>query len=141
MTHNPPTPITDYIFQFPPEVQEKLNQMRDAILEIVPTLYGYRSPTASRRFSSRATSSTSRATRATSASTPARTESRCLPPSLAHTNSARAQCSFRWMSPCRWSSCAASPPIEKSKISPRRNRVNAFYNLPENIEFNMICNL
>ena len=30
------TPITDYILQFPPEVQEKLNQMRDAILEIAP---------------------------------------------------------------------------------------------------------
>ena len=36
MTQNPSTPITDYILQFPPEVQEKLNQMRDAILEIVP---------------------------------------------------------------------------------------------------------
>ena len=36
MTHNPPTPITDYILQFPPEVQEKLNQMRDTILEILP---------------------------------------------------------------------------------------------------------
>ena len=36
MTHNPPTPITDYIREFPPEVQEKLNQMRDAILEIAP---------------------------------------------------------------------------------------------------------
>ena len=36
MTHNPPTPITDYILGFPPEVQEKLNQMRDAILEVVP---------------------------------------------------------------------------------------------------------
>ena len=33
---NPPTPITDYIFQFPPETQEKLNQMREAILEIIP---------------------------------------------------------------------------------------------------------
>ena len=30
------TPITDYILQFPPEVQEKLNQMRDTILEIAP---------------------------------------------------------------------------------------------------------
>ena len=30
------TPITDYILQFPPEVQAKLNQMRDAILEIAP---------------------------------------------------------------------------------------------------------
>ena len=30
------TPITDYIFQFPTEVQEKLNQLRDAILEIAP---------------------------------------------------------------------------------------------------------
>jgi uncharacterized protein YdhG (YjbR/CyaY superfamily) len=36
VTHNPPTPITDYILQFPPEVQEKLNQMRDTILEILP---------------------------------------------------------------------------------------------------------
>ena len=36
MTHTPPTPITDYILQYPPEVQEKLNQMREAILEIVP---------------------------------------------------------------------------------------------------------
>lgn len=36
MTHNPPTPITDYILGFPPEVQAKLNQMRDAILEIAP---------------------------------------------------------------------------------------------------------
>ena len=31
-----PTPITDYILQYPPEVQEKLNQMREAILEIIP---------------------------------------------------------------------------------------------------------
>ena len=36
MTHNPPTPITDYILQFPPEVQAKLNQMRGAILEVAP---------------------------------------------------------------------------------------------------------
>ena len=36
MTHTPPTPITDYILGFPPETQEKLNQMRDAILEILP---------------------------------------------------------------------------------------------------------
>lgn len=36
MTHTPPTPITAYILQSPPEVQEKLNQMREAILEIVP---------------------------------------------------------------------------------------------------------
>ncbi len=36
MPHTPPAPITDYILQFPPEVQQKLNQMRDAILEIVP---------------------------------------------------------------------------------------------------------
>lgn len=31
-----PTPITDYILQYPPETQEKLNQMREAILEIIP---------------------------------------------------------------------------------------------------------
>ena len=36
MSHTPPTPITDYILQFLPEVQQKLNQMRAAILEIVP---------------------------------------------------------------------------------------------------------
>ena len=36
MLHTPPTPITDYILQYPPEVQEKLNQMRDTILEILP---------------------------------------------------------------------------------------------------------
>lgn len=36
MLHTPPTPITDYILQYPPEVQEKLNQMRDTILEIIP---------------------------------------------------------------------------------------------------------
>ena len=36
MTHTPPTPITDYILGFPPETQEKLNQMRDTILEILP---------------------------------------------------------------------------------------------------------
>ncbi|NLI53588.1 MAG: hypothetical protein GX417_04610 [Clostridiales bacterium] len=36
MTHTPPTPITDYILQFPPEVQEKLNALRAAILEVVP---------------------------------------------------------------------------------------------------------
>ncbi len=30
------TPITDYILQFPPSVQEKLNLMRNAILEIAP---------------------------------------------------------------------------------------------------------
>ena len=30
------TPITDYILSSPPEVQEKLNAMRDAILEILP---------------------------------------------------------------------------------------------------------
>ena len=31
-----PTPITDYILQFPPDVQLKLNALREAILEIVP---------------------------------------------------------------------------------------------------------
>ena len=31
-----PTPITDYILQQPPEIQPKLNQMREAILEIIP---------------------------------------------------------------------------------------------------------
>ena len=31
-----PTPITDYILQFPPDVQQKLNALREAILEIVP---------------------------------------------------------------------------------------------------------
>lgn len=36
MLHTPPTPITDYILSSPPEVQPKLNQMRDAIREIVP---------------------------------------------------------------------------------------------------------
>lgn len=36
MTHTPPTPITDYILQFPPETQAKLTQMRDTILEIIP---------------------------------------------------------------------------------------------------------
>ena len=36
MTHTPPTPITDYILQQPPEIQPKLNQMREAILEIIP---------------------------------------------------------------------------------------------------------
>lgn len=36
MLHTPSTPITAYILQFPPEVQEKLNQMREAILEIAP---------------------------------------------------------------------------------------------------------
>ncbi|MBA4385843.1 MAG: hypothetical protein C0410_13985 [Anaerolinea sp.] len=36
MPHNPPTPITDYILGFPPEVQLKLNQLRDTILEILP---------------------------------------------------------------------------------------------------------
>ena len=30
------TPITDYIREQPPEIQEKLNQMREAILEIAP---------------------------------------------------------------------------------------------------------
>ena len=30
------TPITDYILQQPPETQEKLNQLREAILEIIP---------------------------------------------------------------------------------------------------------
>ena len=30
------TPITDYILSSPPEVQPKLNAMRDAILEILP---------------------------------------------------------------------------------------------------------
>lgn len=30
------TPITDYILQFSPDVQAKLNQMREAILEIAP---------------------------------------------------------------------------------------------------------
>ena len=33
---NPSTPITDYILQFPPDVQQKLNALREAILEIVP---------------------------------------------------------------------------------------------------------
>ena len=36
MPQNPSTPITDYILSSPPEVQPKLNQMRDAILEILP---------------------------------------------------------------------------------------------------------
>ncbi|MDD4312529.1 MAG: DUF1801 domain-containing protein [Eubacteriales bacterium] len=36
MLHTPPTPITSYILQYPLEVQEKLNQMREAILEILP---------------------------------------------------------------------------------------------------------
>jgi uncharacterized protein YdhG (YjbR/CyaY superfamily) len=36
MTHTPPTPITDYILQFPPETQEKLNQLRDVILDAAP---------------------------------------------------------------------------------------------------------
>ena len=36
MLHTPPTPITSYILQYPPEVQEKLNLMRDTILEIIP---------------------------------------------------------------------------------------------------------
>ncbi len=36
MTHTPPTPITDYILEQAPEVQARLNQMRDAILEIAP---------------------------------------------------------------------------------------------------------
>lgn len=36
MTHTPPTPITSYILQFPPETQQKLNDLRDAILEVVP---------------------------------------------------------------------------------------------------------
>ena len=31
-----PTPITDYILQFPADVQQKLNELRAAILEIVP---------------------------------------------------------------------------------------------------------
>lgn len=31
-----PTPITDYILQFPADVQQKLNALREAILEIVP---------------------------------------------------------------------------------------------------------
>lgn len=31
-----PTPITDYILQFPAAVQQKLNALREAILEIVP---------------------------------------------------------------------------------------------------------
>lgn len=35
MPHTP-TPITDYILQFPPEMQEKLNALRAAILEVVP---------------------------------------------------------------------------------------------------------
>lgn len=30
------TPIADYILSSPPEVQPKLNQMRDAILEVAP---------------------------------------------------------------------------------------------------------
>ncbi|MEN6419110.1 MAG: DUF1801 domain-containing protein [Clostridiaceae bacterium] len=30
------TPITDYILQFPADVQQKLNELRTAILEIVP---------------------------------------------------------------------------------------------------------
>jgi uncharacterized protein YdhG (YjbR/CyaY superfamily) len=36
MTHTPPTPITDYIHEQAPEVQARLYQMRDAILEIAP---------------------------------------------------------------------------------------------------------
>lgn len=36
MLHTPPTPITDYILQFPADVQQKLNELRTAILEIVP---------------------------------------------------------------------------------------------------------
>ena len=31
-----PTPITDYILQQPQEIQPKLSQMREAILEIIP---------------------------------------------------------------------------------------------------------
>ena len=31
-----PTPIIDYILQFPADVQQKLNELRAAILEIVP---------------------------------------------------------------------------------------------------------
>ena len=31
-----PTPITDYILQFPPDVQEKLFALREAILEVAP---------------------------------------------------------------------------------------------------------
>ncbi|MEN6595227.1 MAG: DUF1801 domain-containing protein [Clostridiaceae bacterium] len=31
-----PTPITDYILQFPPDVQLKLNALREAILEVAP---------------------------------------------------------------------------------------------------------
>ena len=31
-----PTPITDYILQFPADVQQKLNELRTARLEIVP---------------------------------------------------------------------------------------------------------
>ena len=31
-----PTPITDYILQFPADVQQKLNALREAILVIVP---------------------------------------------------------------------------------------------------------
>ncbi len=33
---NTSTPITDYILQFPADVQQKLNALREAILEIVP---------------------------------------------------------------------------------------------------------
>ena len=36
MLNSPSTPITDYILTSPAEVQPKLNQMRDAILEILP---------------------------------------------------------------------------------------------------------
>ena len=36
MLHTLPTPITDYILQFPADVQQKLNELRAAILEIVP---------------------------------------------------------------------------------------------------------
>ena len=36
MLHTPPTPITDYILEQAPEVQAKLYQLREAILEIAP---------------------------------------------------------------------------------------------------------
>lgn len=36
MSQLAPTPITDYILQFPADVQQKLNALREAILEIVP---------------------------------------------------------------------------------------------------------
>lgn len=32
-----PTPITDYILQFPPDIQQKLSALREAILEEAPS--------------------------------------------------------------------------------------------------------